>query len=417
MPALTVKPKNEVRLRRTAFGWEGTPGTAAALIAQLYWKLNLTDAAPLQGEEEDTGTWDPYTEREQGIVAITGTLAGPIAHEDIPILLRAAVSGETAGTSDGGTPPLYAFTGIPSATEDNLWPITAGQDAPDNPYLGVQIYITQFTISADTDGQASTWMLSANVIARSLTPLSRLVGQLTGATGTTATVSGASWTANQWAGGLLQITGGTGQGQERRILSNTPTVLTVDEAFVTQPDNTSMFRIIPAAKIVPDRDREMIRGQGTKVWIDDITSPLKTTQMTGRVISFSVTVDLQRYFKTFLEDEYQSSERTGRNSRMITFQIRLENDRERWNEARTERENQRLGTLRRIAIGKVGKRPVRAGVFQEVGILLPRCKYTGWSQSDRQANMAITLSGECYPDPVLGYPFALPAKTRVAMVG
>lgn len=68
----------------------------------------------------------------------------------------------------------------------------------------------------------------------------------------TATSGGAStltdttkaWTANQHAGRALKIVSGTGAGQVRRIASNTATVLTVDAAWTTNPDATSVYQIL-----------------------------------------------------------------------------------------------------------------------------------------------------------------------------
>lgn len=48
---------------------------------------------------------------------------------------------------------------------------------------------------------------------------------------------------NRWAGGFIQITGGTGSGQRRRILSNTSSVITVSRAWSTNPSATSTYVI------------------------------------------------------------------------------------------------------------------------------------------------------------------------------
>ena len=57
-----------------------------------------------------------------------------------------------------------------------------------------------------------------------------------------------SWVANAYAGQVLRITGGTGAGQVRNIVSNTGTVLTIssdsDLDFDTTPDATSTYSII-----------------------------------------------------------------------------------------------------------------------------------------------------------------------------
>jgi hypothetical protein len=62
---------------------------------------------------------------------------------------------------------------------------------------------------------------------------------------TTIGDSGETWTPNQFAGSIVEITSGTGAGQTRRVSSNTSTVLTVTPAFTTTPDTSSNFEIHP----------------------------------------------------------------------------------------------------------------------------------------------------------------------------
>ena len=57
------------------------------------------------------------------------------------------------------------------------------------------------------------------------------------------------WTANQWQDLYVMITSGKGEGQARRIISNTADKLTLSAAWKTGlvPDTTSKFRIAPVA--------------------------------------------------------------------------------------------------------------------------------------------------------------------------
>jgi len=55
--------------------------------------------------------------------------------------------------------------------------------------------------------------------------------------------SAETWIPNEFAGQIIQLTGGTGAGQSRRIVSNTATVVTVALAFETSPDTTTDFKI------------------------------------------------------------------------------------------------------------------------------------------------------------------------------
>jgi hypothetical protein len=68
-------------------------------------------------------------------------------------------------------------------------------------------------------------------------------GTATAGTSTTLTDSTKSWTTNRWANYVVRILHGTGIGQTRVIASNTATALTVQNAWTTTPDTTSVFAI------------------------------------------------------------------------------------------------------------------------------------------------------------------------------
>ena len=73
-------------------------------------------------------------------------------------------------------------------------------------------------------------------------------GTASAGSASTLTDGSKSWVANAYAGMVLKITGGTGSGQVRNIISNTGTVLTIssdtDLDFDTTPDNTSTYAIV-----------------------------------------------------------------------------------------------------------------------------------------------------------------------------
>lgn len=61
------------------------------------------------------------------------------------------------------------------------------------------------------------------------------------------TQAGASWTSNQYAGYLIHINDGTGEGQVRRVRSNTATVLTLEQALATALSVTDSDGIVFSA--------------------------------------------------------------------------------------------------------------------------------------------------------------------------
>lgn len=78
-----------------------------------------------------------------------------------------------------------------------------------------------------------------------LTRSTAVVVDATTVSSTTIGDSGESWVINQFAGQIVEITGGTGVGQTRRVVSNTATTLTVSPAWTTTPDTTSDFELNP----------------------------------------------------------------------------------------------------------------------------------------------------------------------------
>jgi hypothetical protein len=59
----------------------------------------------------------------------------------------------------------------------------------------------------------------------------------------TLTDASRAWTVNQWANTLVKIISGTGVGQYRVVTSNTATILTVNSAWTTAPDTTSVYEV------------------------------------------------------------------------------------------------------------------------------------------------------------------------------
>jgi hypothetical protein len=68
-------------------------------------------------------------------------------------------------------------------------------------------------------------------------------GVATAGASTTITDSSKAWATNRWTNYVVRILHGTGIGQTRIIASNTATVLTVQQAWTTTPDSTSVFSI------------------------------------------------------------------------------------------------------------------------------------------------------------------------------
>lgn len=101
------------------------------------------------------------------------------------------------------------------------------------PDIGVTVQVTD-TLETTTHLAETSMILQAEH-----------TGTASGGTLGTLDQATAAWDENQHAGALVQITGGTGTGQERRVKSNTKTRLTLEEdhQFSVAPDATSVYRI------------------------------------------------------------------------------------------------------------------------------------------------------------------------------
>lgn len=86
----------------------------------------------------------------------------------------------------------------------------------------------------------------------------------TASSGTSITLvsSVSDLSANQYSGYILRITGGTGAGQDRLIISNTTNTFTVSRSWSINPDNTSTF------DVVADSDKIYMLGNAASAMLE-----------------------------------------------------------------------------------------------------------------------------------------------------
>lgn len=97
----------------------------------------------------------------------------------------------------------------------------------------------------------------------------------------TLTVSGTPWESNRWRYGYVQLTGGTGAGQRRKIASNSNNQITVVRNWSTQPNNTTTFVIWMTGIAV---DGGIVTGAGTTSTLDDSSQAWGTNEWAGGVL-------------------------------------------------------------------------------------------------------------------------------------
>ena len=119
-------------------------------------------------------------------------------------------------------------------------------------------------------------------------------GTATGGTTTTLVDTTKHWDTNVWKYGLVEITGGTGEGQIMEIDSNTSDTLTLSGTFTTVPDTTSTYKISmsPTRKVVIAASNIKVpidMQAGMKTSMGSSTTPLAATKdYTGTKMDVSI---------------------------------------------------------------------------------------------------------------------------------
>jgi hypothetical protein len=113
-------------------------------------------------------------------------------------------------------------------------------------YSGTGVPASQYRIGSSSNGTRykmdstsyTTLAFSRNssgvLSARTLNPATSS-GTATAGAATTITDTSKAFTTNQWTGGTITLTGGTGSGQTRTVSSNTATAITVSPAWTINP--------------------------------------------------------------------------------------------------------------------------------------------------------------------------------------
>jgi len=117
---------------------------------------------------------------------------------------------------------------------------------------------------------------------------------------TTLTDNNKTWITNQWAGGKISITGGTGSGQTRPVASNTTTTVTVSVAWQTNPDATSVYSVIQADAWTGGKYGTAIKFDGKDDYVGvgtwDLTGASRTVSLWVNSANDPPSLDDKRFF-------------------------------------------------------------------------------------------------------------------------
>ena len=164
--------------------------------------------------------------KDEGLVtvlAVGATLTDTLKFWDVNIWVGKYVR-VVSGTGAGQVRRIVSNT-LNVLTVANAW---ATQPTTDSRYVISELPLTDATGRLQVDASMSLF----------------IEGSATGGAPGVLTDAGANWDVNALVNHLLVITAGTGAGLVSRILSNTATGITFDDAGVT-PDATSVYKVVP----------------------------------------------------------------------------------------------------------------------------------------------------------------------------
>lgn len=322
---------NFQQLRRLQTGLEVVRGTDTTKTNKWYGRMELQRRQPLAESEEFAGTFFSDYTPVRGAVMVDGTYYQPMSYEDAH-LFRYAVKGAVAGVDDSSSTHGYTYDFLHTATRDDLDTFCAEYGYPGMIWLCTGLFFPEFTISSDIDDPQAVWKWNSRVIglSKDLKAGQDDVAASSGST-TTFVKSGWSQSVDALIGQWVHFKSGTAGniGLFREILDNDSTTLTL-ATLPSAVQSGDVIDVYPGfTSGISDRAREMIKGPGTVLTLDNIGGTIGTTAVSGQLISFSVTSQLNASYKRFMENVSSLSNRVDRGMVRVTGQFRLEFDRKR----------------------------------------------------------------------------------------
>lgn len=386
---------NELSARKAFAGTETIPGTAVTPDFRLLGTLVATEDAPLSRTEETTGGFDRLATPKRSASTFTGTYGENLTYESLAILGQYAYRRGATGVSDGAATPGYTYTKFPSFDTDDIATMTVDHGVDGLGFRNTGVRFSDWTISGDADSAEGAWQWSSSIYFRSNDKLpGSFDGVATSATATTLVMSGATWTINAWAGAYVYISFGSHVGEVRRVVSNTATTLTVDEAWDVTPTAGNVFRIAGLFVAgVPVPTYETISQYGTELYIASTFGGLGTAPaINGRIISWNVSATQGLLSKRFIDNSINEvSSRVGKTARFVTGAIRFEFDRyDEWQQWRDMTDF----AIRIRQTGSVINVPT--STTHEASITIPRAVWDTYSPDERDQNLTVTMAFVAY---------------------
>lgn len=165
-----------------------------------------------------------------------------------------------------------------------------------------------------------------------------------------------------------------------------------DASLIGRDRTTSSY-----TSAIADRSTDVILARGTKIYVDDAGGSHGGTQLSGKLITFSLTCDLGLHFKAFMEDESTyAANKVGRSAMRVNGQFQFEFD------ADTEFAKYRNATpqQRLIRLEREGA-TIHTTVKQKATVDLWGY-WSSFSHGDREGNMTATFGFSGFYDTTAG---------------
>jgi hypothetical protein len=387
--AITSVP-NEVAMKTVLIGTETTPGVAVVPDRRTLVPFTASPGVgTIRRSQDATGGYDRTAVIRRDFAEPGATFGGPATFQDLAIWSQYAIKGGVTGVSDAETTPGYLYTFTPTFNADDIATATVYHGVEGLPMIATGVRFDEFNISGDATSTDDNWQVGGTPFVKDADRLEveDYEGEVTSATTTVITVTGAGWTIDQFQGAYYFDQYGSGIGEVRMIASNTADTITLETALSIAPTAGDPFYVSSVFPAIANPDYDPIPMEGTTVYLDlynASASTLGTTDISDRVLSFNVSQTLG------LARKRRSSGiigRMGRGGREVSGTLRFEFD--RWDEYKKFIEDQEIS----IRIEQTG--PVidaTAGTTQLARIDVERAAFDSWTEDEDTNNMTVSLT-------------------------
>lgn len=410
---------NSIHQRRALAGTEVTRGGAVVPEFKLYGDLQINDGTRLATDAEADGTFDDSGPPTFGPPSFDGTYAlQKLSYQDLAMLPRYAVAGGVAGVGDSEATEGFLYEYSPTASVDDLDSMTVLYGIPGIIERSTGVMFDEFTISGNVGDAIDAWHWNGRLFVRDqelqLDLAEVALTAVTGGAGSAhvLTPAGGGLTIDALIGQYVEIMSGPGAGQVALIADNDATTITLDRDLTVDPTTASTIAVSGEFTAgISDRDRDVIRFAGSRLFIGEEGDDLDEHQIRGRFKAFSLTVANAMNPKQMAEDVDSFSPKVDRGKRLVTAQVTAEYD--EFREVVRWKGRQRRG----VRIDQPNGPTIDAGAGTQMAALID-LPYLMWESRDgyqvRNNNILVTYGGRGFVDSDLSYSYLLSSFVDLA---